>query len=240
MFYKADIEGMEYSGYIREIPVEPNRYMKFHEGTTEDTYKDVSGRLTCFFTKERETIEWIKTSVNSESVFWDIGANIGQYGIYAACLYGIETLLFEPEAQNFSTLAYNVKLNELKQVVPFPIALSDHQGYNTIKLLTSPGCSNISIEKNYSHQQGVWTDTVDSLVKQGFTSPTHLKIDVDGVELKILKGAVETLPGVKSLLVETDKESIPVVIDFLSRFYFTEPKVYERQVPGVFNLIFER
>lgn len=238
--YEEDIDGMWYSGYVREIPIDSNGHMKFHEGTTDDTYRDVSGRLSCFFNKERETIEWIRTSVTSESIFWDIGANIGQYGIYAACLHGCQTYLIEPEAQNFSTLSYNVKLNQLKHVLPIPIALSDEQGYNTIKLLTSPGCSNISIEKKYSHKQGVWTDTIDSLVSQGFISPSHLKIDVDGVELKILKGAVNTLPKVESVLVETDQDSISTVSSFLAKFNFTEPKIFQRQVPGIFNLIFTK
>lgn len=238
--YKTDIEGMDYSGYVREIPIDSDRSMLFHEGTTDDTYKDVSGRLTCFFTKEQETINWIKTSVTSESVFWDVGANIGQYGIYAASLFGCKVYLIEPEAQNFSTLAYNVKLNRLKNVIPFPIALSDEKGYNTIKLLTSPGCSNISIEKKYSHKQGVWTDTIDSLISQGFTPPTHLKIDVDGVELKILKGAQNTLPNLTSLLVETDEDAIPIVSEFVMKYNFKEPQVFKRQVPRVYNLIFYR
>ena len=42
-------------------------------------------RVETLFTKEPETIKWIDNfSVKSNSIFWDIGANIGLYSIYAA------------------------------------------------------------------------------------------------------------------------------------------------------------
>jgi hypothetical protein len=40
-------------------------------------------RAETLLTKEPETIEWIET-FNEESVFWDVGANIGVYSLYAA------------------------------------------------------------------------------------------------------------------------------------------------------------
>ena len=52
--------------------------------------------------------------------------------------------------------------------------------------------------------------TVDSFIKQfNPAAPTHIKIDVDGLERLIIHGAKETLAdkGVKSLLVELDTES---------------------------------
>ena len=63
-------------------------------------------------TKERETISWIKNHMNKESVFWDIGANIGQYGIFASIIHKCKTYLIEPEPQNFSNLCINILLNK--------------------------------------------------------------------------------------------------------------------------------
>lgn len=238
--YTNEIEGMKYSGYVREIKLDEDRNMLFHEGTSEHTYENVTWRLNCFYTKEQETIHWIRTSVSSDSVFWDVGANIGQYGIFAASLHNCKSYLFEPESLNFSTAALNVKLNNLSRVLPVPIALSDKRGYNTIKLTTVAGSSNISIEKNYNCQQGIWTDTIDSLVEEGFTAPTHLKIDVDGVEQKILQGAQKTLPNLQSILIETDENSIDKVASFLHQFGFIDFTTHKRGIPGIFNLIFSK
>lgn len=238
--YTARIDGMEYSGYVREIVVDNNCTLRFHEGSTEHTYENVKGRLNCFFSKEPETIHWIKTTMNPKSVFWDIGANIGQYGILASGLHRCKTYLFEPEAQNFSTIAFNVKLNELRDTIHFPIALSDKREYSTIKVPTMAGCSNISIEKDHRIKQGVWTDTIDNLVREGISSPTHLKIDVDGVELRILEGAKETLGKVESVLIETASEDIDTVVNILSSYGFNNHSLHKRLLPNLFNIIFTR
>ena len=54
-------------------------------------------RVETFFTKEPETLEWIDGFVNSKKIiFWDIGANIGLYSIYAALKYpNIEIISIE-------------------------------------------------------------------------------------------------------------------------------------------------
>ena len=238
---KMEDINMNYKGYIREIKLDENHNMIFHESNSQDMYENVSWRLNSFYTKEQETIEWIRTSVKPDSVFWDIGANIGQYGIFAASLHGCQTYLFEPEPLNFSTVTLNVKLNTLSKVLPVPIALSNKRGYNTINIKTEAGASNISIEhKAYQCKQGIWTDTIDLLVKEGFTHPTHLKIDVDGVEQKILEGAKETIPNLQSILIETDENSINKVATFLDQFGFKSFTAHKRGVPGIFNLIFSK
>lgn len=226
----------------KEIKLENGRIMIFHAGSSEEMYENVNWRLNTFWHKEPETINWIKTSVKPKSVFWDIGANIGQYGILAACLHGCQSYLIEPEPLNNSIAALNVMYNNLKNVVSVPIALSSERGYNNIRIQDVAGSSNLSLNKKTEGRtkQIVWTDTIDSLVKEGFTFPTHLKIDVDGVEQNILEGAVETLPKVESILIETDEKLIDEVASFLLPFGFKNFTTHKRGVPGIFNLIFSR
>ena len=57
------------------------------------------------FKKEPETISWInnfyKFKINKKIKFWDIGANIGVYSIYAGKKYkNIEIVSFEPSTSN--------------------------------------------------------------------------------------------------------------------------------------------
>ena len=56
-------------------------------------------RARTLLTKEPETIEWINT-FSDKDVFWDIGANVGVYTLYAA-LRNIAVLSFEPSPSNY-------------------------------------------------------------------------------------------------------------------------------------------
>ena len=83
-----------------------------------------SWRVSTFSTKEPETLEWIN-SFHPNSVFFDIGANIGLYSIYAAKSVNAEVYSFEPSVFNLPILAKNIYLNKLSEsvtVLPFPLS----------------------------------------------------------------------------------------------------------------------
>ncbi|MDO8871641.1 MAG: FkbM family methyltransferase [Methanoregula sp.] len=61
------------------------------------------------FTKEPETIAWIDT-LSLPSTFWDFGANVGIYSIYAA-KKGHFVVCFEPSSREFKILQRNIELN---------------------------------------------------------------------------------------------------------------------------------
>ena len=52
-------------------------------------------RVNTFLTKEPETINWINT-FKEKDIFWDIGANIGLYSIYASVISKCKVFSFEP------------------------------------------------------------------------------------------------------------------------------------------------
>ena len=58
-------------------------------------------RVETLLTKEPDTIEWID-EFEENSVFWDIGANVGTYSLYAGLKKKIEVLAFEPARQIFT------------------------------------------------------------------------------------------------------------------------------------------
>ena len=76
----------------------PNRVNKF--------------RIESFFTKEPETLDWINSFKNN-SVFFDIGANIGLYSCYAADQRNCKVIAFEPSVFNLDLLSKNVYLKFL-------------------------------------------------------------------------------------------------------------------------------
>ena len=73
-----------------------------------------------FYTKEPETLEWIDSFEKEENkiIFWDIGANIGLYSIYAALKYtNIEVVSFEPSTSNLRILTRNISINKLEEKI---------------------------------------------------------------------------------------------------------------------------
>lgn len=73
-------------------------------------------RARTLFTKEPETIEWIDDFQEGD-VFWDVGANVGVYTLYAATTHKLQVLAFEPSASNYLLLNRNVEINKLSDRV---------------------------------------------------------------------------------------------------------------------------
>lgn len=78
------------------------------------------------FTKEPETINWID-NFDSNSIMYDIGANVGVYTIYAGVTKpDLKIFAFEPTFFNYGLLNKNIYLNKLSEhVSALCLALSD-------------------------------------------------------------------------------------------------------------------
>ena len=172
-------------------------------------------RLDTFYTKEVETIDWLN-ELKSNDVLYDIGANVGLYSIYAG-IKGSRVLAFEPVYYNFSILNKNIAENNLGEtVVAYPIALSSKVEFGKMSLSNpTPGGAFSSFETDGKNdgviQQGSISFSLDDLVeKYEFPVPTAVKIDVDGLEAKIIEGMKEVLKNSKlrKVLIEIE-ESLP-------------------------------
>ena len=172
-------------------------------------------RATTFFNKEPETISWIKSFKKGE-IFLDVGANIGIYSLYAASK-GINTISIEPDSLNNALLNLNINANFFgDKVLTYALAFHEKQKYSTlnIKQIEWGGALNSfdnckdQFNKLYSpnYRQGVFGDTIDNFLKNLEKSINHIKIDVDGNEYLVLKGAQKTLntKSLKTILIELD------------------------------------
>ena len=172
-------------------------------------------RIKTFSTKEPETLAWID-SFESDAVFWDVGANIGLYSIYAAKAKSAQVFAFEPSVFNLEFLAKNIHENQLQQkIVIFPLALSNTTGYNLFKMnnpvwggaLSAFGVDFNQYGENFntSFEYSILGLDADKAMNIfDLPSPDYLKIDVDGIEHIILEGATQLLRTVKSVLIEID------------------------------------
>jgi FkbM family methyltransferase len=173
-------------------------------------------RAEQLLTKEPETIAWLD-GLGPGDVLWDVGANVGMFSLYAAAARSCTVLAFEPSAANYVVLTRNIQINQLERhVTAYALALSGSTSLGVLNLDStamgtamnefgragdkSPYSSNASPSGH-----GMIGFTIDEFVARfDPPAPTHIKLDVDGLEWPILQGAVATLtsPRLKSIIVE--------------------------------------
>jgi len=174
-------------------------------------------RARTALSKEPDTTSWID-EFGPNDILWDIGANVGVFSVYAAKLRGVGVLAFEPAADNYMVLCRNVEINELaRRVIPYCLAFAKKSSLGVLNSNSSAIGSSLrqfgdpGVTSQYwpteigSHAQGMIGFSIDDFIRQfNPTFPTHIKIDVDGLEIDILRGAVATLSDdrMRSIMVE--------------------------------------
>lgn len=174
-------------------------------------------RAETLFTKEPVTIAWM-SRLTPEDVLADVGANVGMYTIWAAGIAGARVYAFEPESQNYALLNRNIVLNNLgERVKAYCLALSDQAGCSELHLsqfVCGGSCHALGERVNFrlepsrpAYSQGCVAARLDDLVAAGvLPQPTHLKIDVDGFEHKVIAGAEKTVRDrrLRSMIIEVN------------------------------------
>jgi FkbM family methyltransferase len=140
--------------------------------------------------------------MNEGSVFVDVGANVGFYTVplgRAARQKQGKVIAFEPVPSNFRRLRENVKINQLDKFVSIiPVGLSSSSGPATITLREDfvlggeTGNAAILIEDGADVKfpvQQIQLETLDSLCGSHIDRLDLIKIDVEGHEDHVLKGA---------------------------------------------------
>ncbi len=208
------------------------------------------------FTNEPETLAWID-GFDDGDVFWDIGANIGVYSLYAAQREGVRVLAFEPGAANYATLNTNIELNGCAgHLSAYCVAFDENVVLGSMEIHSTEagGVMNnfrLGPEKGKGDPswQGALGFSVDGFVETFAPPfPTHMKIDVDGHERRILAGAGKTLANrrLRSLMVEAgegasgdDIAGLPELAGLRRRDDLISEARREVGQPGV-NLLFVR
>ncbi len=167
--------------------------------------------------KEPETVDWIRTHFRDGDVFYDVGANVGAYSL-VACAHNKGNGVvhaFEPSFSTYDQLCRNIILNGWqKNIIPHMIGLTDNTGvamfnYQSLEAGSanhglSPA-SSASTSPGFVYTQQILVFSIDYLINNfEFPVPNLIKLDVDGAEVGVLRGAKETLRNnkLKSILVE--------------------------------------
>ncbi len=209
------------------------------------------------WSREQVTMHWIHDCVSGGDVVIDIGANVGAYSLLlgkkleqgGGLVYAIEA-----EAGNFKSLSENIHLNKLSgTVIPFCFAVGDARRVGKFFLSsTEPGSSMHALDRPVSdgvrfkeqHVQGVLVESVDSLIEYpGIMFPTHIKIDVDGLEGMIVEHMSRTLadPRLETIMIEVEVEiSAGRIETALESHGFVETMRERMAGREIFNILYER
>jgi len=139
---------------------------------------------------DKEEITLLRNKIDNKSIFLDIGANIGSYSVLLSDKTK-KIYAFEPSPVSNKLCRKNFSLNNIKVNNVNKIALSDKKGVfsfsdfggaTTVNYLTEGSDAKIKVK----------TDFLDNWVKDNIKSRDFnlvLKIDVEGSEKKVIKGA---------------------------------------------------
>ena len=161
----------------------------------------------------------------------DVGAHIGGHTVFFAEKTGNagKVIAIEPESKNYEELLGNIHFNNFKNVIPINAALSDQNGVE--KLYISPSSAGHSLLPELAKNSKtspfikIQVKKLDTLLEELHIKKIDvLKIDAEGAELRILKGAKRTLennPHIKIFVASYHYlGEIQEVQDFLGRLNF--------------------
>jgi FkbM family methyltransferase len=157
---------------------------------------------------ENSILECLASHLRRGDVFYDVGAHIGFVALVAARLVGPEgrVFAFEPDPDNSSRVAHHARMNALPQIEPvcsvvwsectavFFHRAADASSRNTGSVIVSSGSSNIG------GIISVHALTIDRFAQE-HPAPRLIKIDVEGGEGDVLRGAEAVLRGAKPILI---------------------------------------
>ncbi|OJJ16410.1 hypothetical protein BKI52_34550 [marine bacterium AO1-C] len=187
--------------------------------------KNTTDFMYANYNYERKVKKFIRKNLSNYDTFLDVGACIGDYSIWMAG-QGYKCLTFEPVPANYKVLQKNLALNKVKgKVHSFPWGLGSHQ--ETVNFEVRPhnkGASKVLREFKPTQVDDENFGTIQSLDGALPKLPLNnndrvlMKLDVEGMEGEVLKGAEEFIKNCPQLMIIieatiSDQSSIVALLD---------------------------
>lgn len=154
---------------------------------------------------EFQEMAFVLHFLRENDLFIDAGANIGSYTLLAAGACRAKVKCFEPVPEVYKNLETNICINDLcDSVETFNIGLSDCS--DILKFTANLDTVNhVALDGQEGKLCEIEVRPLDSFIHSDSDQCTLLKIDVEGFELPVLKGAIKLLssPNLKGVIVET-------------------------------------
>lgn len=189
----SKISSKSFLGKILRFPLKfipPNTEMPILQGKIKGIKWIVGSSIHgCWLgSYEYEKRILFENAVKSNKTIYDVGAHVGFYTLLASVLTGSrgKVFAFEPVPRNFYYLKRHVQINNIENVDIFNVAVSDKCGTALFAENDNSSMGHIS-----SHGKlKIETVSLDDLYKAGkITAPDYIKLDVEGTEHSVLRGA---------------------------------------------------
>jgi FkbM family methyltransferase len=152
-------------------------------------------------------VRFISDFVSSSDVVWDIGANCGLFSVPAAHRTNSSgfVLSVEPDLELIALLRRSQRLNQFEHMVIVPTAVGEAVKTCTFKIARHSRAESYVLDEGLpgyggcAEAQTTLCLTLDFLLNL-YTSPTILKIDVEGAEYLVLSGAERILAESRPLI----------------------------------------
>jgi FkbM family methyltransferase len=185
------------------------------------------GRATTLLTKQPATIAWIN-GFRPDAVFWDVGANVGVYGLYAALRGDTRVVAIEPAAVNYFLLSANCEANKFESRMQcLLVGLGRGRSVAQLEVSQFAAAKSFSFlgkSQPYGGRQAALVMSMDQLIEDyGIACPNYIKIDVPGLSEDIIVGGERTLQrdDVREIHIEmTTSRAGKRIVDMLTRYGF--------------------
>jgi FkbM family methyltransferase len=200
-------------------------------GATENIYLGLS---------EYQDMLFLMHLLREDDLFIDTGANVGAYTVLASKVCGARSIAFEPVPVTFGDLVQNIQINGIERLAQVHnLGMGSTEG--TLKFTADCDCINHVI----AHDETFTGETIEVSIKMldqilQDESPTLIKIDVEGFELPVIRGASKVLnqPSLLGVIMElngsgarygySDREIHQTMLDHCFQSFQYDP--FERQL----------
>jgi len=144
----------------------------------------------------KNTLEYLK-----DKDIIDGGAFVGDSAIVFNNYTDKNIYSFEPDTGNFNKLQETINLNNLKnKIIPINLGLSDKN--EEIKLYSTEFCQSVLVvtPEKLLNPTIIKTTSIDDFVEKNNLNPGLIKLDVEGNELEVINGALNTIKKFKPVL----------------------------------------
>ena len=167
--------------------------LKIRSGPLEGRkWKASSGIRFIKGTYEPKNVEAIQKTVREDDVAYDVGAHVGYFAVLMGDIVGSggRVIAFEPRGLNLGYLQRHVSVNKCDNIEIVSKAVGDHSGHAKLETRTGSGTGYVSD----TGDEEIEITSIDELVESGtLPPPTFLKIDVEGGEMAVLRGAQKVI-----------------------------------------------
>jgi FkbM family methyltransferase len=223
--------------------------LKGYLWTTRSSYEYILGDY-----EDPQVQETFLSWLTPETVFYDLGANVGYYALLANRVISAGKIYaFEPIPASRAVFEQHIAINKKQlqhnniEILPFGISDSEKEMSFSNNPGQQDGNTYIRSSGNYTEAEDTVTVqcfSIDELVARGWAAPDVIKIDVEGAEYDVLRGAIQTLRKYRpAILLATHDYHLPGVKDLCTRFLqelgytLQHTGSHNKQVPGLDDYI---